>query len=407
MTKTAREFDIIVYGATGFSGQLLAEYLVKNYFSKGTKLALGGRSQQRLEKVRANVEKINPAAGNLPIIIADGGDLEALTNMAKQARCVATTVGPYFKYGNALVEACAKSGTSYCDLTGENNWSATMFNKWEHTAKKSGARIVHQAGFDSVPSDIGAMVAARTFREKYGRDADSIEMFVSIKGGGIQGGTIDTVMEELINGHKLRKLKKETGKAAGAPKRPSVGKTKLQHAMGIHYNKRANLWAVPFFMAVANMPQVAHSNGRLGYSKDMTYAEYMSFRSFFPAFAMYCGLIIFGALLVFPPTRWLLQKFVLPAPGQGPTKAECEAASYKVKFVATSGSDQVDVLIDAVGDASCISTTCCLAESAMSLSVDADKLDSDAGVTTTAAAMGDVLLGRLNATPLFNIRVAE
>merc|ERR1712194_972916 len=140
---------------------------------------------------------------------------------------------------------------------------------------------------------------------------------------------IDTVMEEIVNGHKVRQLKKESGKVEGAPVRPRLGKTKQVHATGIHYSPTAKVYSVPFFMAAANMPQVAHSNGRLGYSANLTYSEYMSFKSFLPALGFYLGLVTFGALLLFPPTRLFLQNFVLPAPGQGPTKEQCESASYK------------------------------------------------------------------------------
>jgi short subunit dehydrogenase-like uncharacterized protein len=176
---------------------------------------------------------------------------------------------------------------------------------------------------------------------------------------------------------------------------------------GLSWNKSAELWGVPFFMQPCNVPNVRHSNGRLGYSKNLAYSEYMSFNSFVPALFMYLGLIVVGILLVVPPTRWVLKKFVLPAPGQGPSMEQCEKASYTVKFCATAGSDQADVKITAVGDASCISTTCCIAETAMGLTKDAHKLTSPGGVTTTAAALGDVLLSRLNSTPLFTIEATK
>ena len=400
----AREFDIVVYGATGFSGKLLAEYLVKHY-SNDVKLAFGGRNQKKLEQVRKDLTRTLPQAAKVPIIIADSGNLQALTEMAKKTSCVASTVGPFAIYGTDLVEACARSGTSYCDITGEADWSATMFNRFEAIAKESGARIVHQAGFDSVPSDMGAMLAARTFRERFDRDAEKIEGFFNLKGGGVQGGTIATVLDGLANSQKHKQLKKQSSK--GAPPHPNEGKTKMAWVTGLSWNKSAELWGVPFFMQPCNVPNVRHSNGRLGYSKKLAYSEYMSFNSFVPALFMYLGLIVVGILLVVPPTRWVLKKFVLPAPGQGPSMEQCEKASYTVKFCATAGSDQADVKITAVGDASCISTTCCIAETAMGLTKDAHKLTSPGGVTTTAAALGDVLLSRLNSTPLFTIEATK
>jgi short subunit dehydrogenase-like uncharacterized protein len=399
-----REYDIVVYGATGFSGQLLAEYLVKNYYSKGDiKLAFGGRNQAKLEGVKQTLAKQYPLADKIPILVGDSSDLEALVAIAEQTRVVATTVGPYTKYGTPLVEACARSGTSYCDLTGEPNWHATMFNRFDKIAKETGARIVHQAGFDSVPSDIGVYLTAQTFRERFGRDVEKIDMAVKLRGGGIQGGTIDTVMNELVNGSESRRVAKASKK--GAPPLPSKGKTKSVKNLLLSFNTASQRWGFLFFMAGANCPYVSRSNGRLGYSKNLVYQETMVFGSFLQALAAYLGFIIFGILLVLPPTRWLLQRFVLPAPGQGPSKESCEKASYSMIFRGTDGSqgDVVDVKLEAVGDASCISTTCCIAETAMALSKDAASLTSSGGVITAAAAMGDVLLERLNATPLFNI----
>jgi len=150
---------------------------------------------------------------------------------------------------------------------------------------------------------------------------------------------------------------------------------------------------------------VTRSNGRLGYSQRLKYSERMVFPSFLQALGAYCGLLLFGALLVLPPTRWVLQHAVLPSPGQGPSQEVCESASYTMIFRASGGGDHADVSLDAVGDASCISTTCCLGEVAMALSTaPASSLKSSGGVMTAAAAMGETLLKRLNDTPLFKIQ---
>merc|ERR1712070_897031 len=152
---TMRQFDIVVFGATGFSGKLLSEYLVRNYFATA-KLALAGRNQKKLEAVRTKLAAIEPMAAQLPILIGDAQNLEHMMAIAEQTTCIASTAGPYAKYGTPLVEACARSGTHYCDLTGESNWHATMFNRFETIAQQTGARIVPQCGFDSVPSDVGS-----------------------------------------------------------------------------------------------------------------------------------------------------------------------------------------------------------------------------------------------------------
>eukprot|EP00656_Telonema_subtile_P031370 TRINITY_DN3433_c0_g1_i2.p1 TRINITY_DN3433_c0_g1~~TRINITY_DN3433_c0_g1_i2.p1 ORF type:complete len:433 (-),score=123.55 TRINITY_DN3433_c0_g1_i2:213-1511(-) len=395
-----RPFDIVVFGATGFSGKLLAEYLTRNYASQ-VKVALAGRNQKKLEAVRAELAKQEPLAQHFPILIGNSDNLEELTAIAEQTRCVASTVGPYAKYGTPLVEACALSGTSYCDLTGEPNWHATMFNRFETLANKTGARIVHQAGFDSVPSDIGAMLAAQTFQQKFGRAPEEIQMFVALRGGGVQGGTIDTVMNEFENGKAVAQAKRASKE--GAPALPAVGKTRLVWPKGVSWNALARKWCIPFFMAGANMPYVARSNGRLGYSPNLVYSEQMMSSSFVKSLFTYIAMVVFAVMLYIRPTRWFLKRFVLPAPGQGPSMEVCEKASYGMLFCATGGSDRADVKIDATGDASCISTTCCLAETAMALSKDTDKLKSPGGVMTAAAALENVLLERLQATPLFKI----
>lgn len=396
----SRAYDIVIFGATGFSGKLLTEYLVKNYGGVA-RLAIAGRNKAKLEKLRSELSQTIPSAAALPILISDSSDLASLKILASQTKVVASTVGPFAKYGTPLVEACASTGTSYCDLTGESDWHATMFNKFEAQARESGARIVHQAGFDSVPSDTGAFLAARDFRKRFGRDCEKIEMYVSVRGGGIQGGTIDTLMNEIVNGSAMRAANKASRE--GAPPLPKAGRTVQVWTKGVSWSPEAKKWGVPFFMAGANMPYVARTNGRLGYSDKLEYSESMAFRSLLVAIGAYLGLITFGLLLVVPPTRWLLKTFVLPAPGQGPSRESCLAASYRMQFVATGGGDRTDVQLKAVGDASCISTTCCLAETAMALSMDAAKLDSPGGVMTAMSAMGDVLLERLRATPLFEI----
>ena len=428
-----RPFDIVVFGATGFSGKLLAAYLARHY-SREAKLAFAGRNKQKIEKLRQDIadDLQDPSlVDKIPILIADSGDLQALIAVAEQTKCVATTVGPYAIYGTPLVEACARTGTSYCDLTGEASWHATMFNLFEVAARDSGARVVHQAGFDSVPSDVGVHLAARSFREKFGRDAAKVEMFVTLRGGGVQGGTMATVLNEISNHFAVEKAKRESMK--GAPPLPKEGRTRLVWAKGVGWSAAAKRWTVPFFMAPTNMPCVARSNGRLNYAANLEYGEcssesrtrnpllpraqpatrdyefaprcrYMVFEHLLTALAVTSAMVVAVCLLLFPPTRWLLQALVIPKPGQGPSKAAMEASSWRMLFVATGGGgERLDVHLDAVGDASCISTTCCLGESAMALSKDAAQLTSPGGVMPPAAAMGDTLLKRLRATPLFKI----
>ena len=188
---SSRKFDVVVLGATGFSGKLLAEYLTSNYGVD--KFAIAGRNRTKLQQVKEDLTQRVPQAASLTILICDSADGPSLTAIAEQTRVIASTVGPYGKYGTPLVEVCARTGTSYCDLTGESDWHSLMYNRFERLAKDSGARIVHQAGFDSVPSDVGTYLASRAFTEQFGHDCARVDAFVSLRGGGVQGGTIDLV----------------------------------------------------------------------------------------------------------------------------------------------------------------------------------------------------------------------
>jgi len=406
-----RQYGIVVFGATGFSGNLLAEYLVGNYISD-VEIALAGRSQERLETVRDKLARIDERAGRLPILIGDSGDLESLLKIAEQACCVATTAGPYAKYGEKLVEACARSGTHYCDLTGEITWHKTMFAKYEKYAKESGARIVHHCGFDSVPSDLGAMFAAQVYRQRFGSDVQRIEMTITMRGpAGLQGGTLDTVIDQVTNGKTYTAALKAARSQEGCPLPPGDGKTKLEWSKGVSWSPQAKCWCIPFFMASCNQPVVQASNGRLAYAQNLVYYERQTVKNLHTAVITWCCFAIFGLLVAFPPTRWLLVKYVLPPPGQGPDQETMAKCSYKVMFAASGGQhkDQakVGVTVTAVGDPSCISTTCCLAESAMCLSKDCSKLTSSGGVMTPAYAMGDVLRGRLQRSGKFSFESVE
>ena len=192
MTKEAREFDIIVLGATGFTGKLVAEYLLQRYGTgRDLRWALAGRSKEKLEQLRS---QLGEAAAELPIIVADSLDASSMEDLARRTRVVLTTVGPYAHYGSPLVAACAANGTHYCDLAGEVQWIRRMIDAHDVQARETGAKIVHCCGFDSIPMDIGAWFLQQEAHARHGDYCTSITMFVKAMKGGASGGTMASMM---------------------------------------------------------------------------------------------------------------------------------------------------------------------------------------------------------------------
>ena len=182
------EFDIVLWGATGFVGRLAARHLASRYGSGGDlRWAIGGRNQAKLESLRS---ELGSAATDIPIVIGDSHDLASLEALVARAKMVCSTVGPYAKYGSELVNACVRTGTHYCDLSGEVHWMRKMIDAHQAEAEQTGARIVHACGFDSIPSDMGVFFLQRKAKERYGKPCSHIKMRVTAMKGGFSGGTM-------------------------------------------------------------------------------------------------------------------------------------------------------------------------------------------------------------------------
>lgn len=273
-------YDIVLFGATGFVGALTAEYLA-GHAPQDLRIALAGRNRAKLEDTRRNLASSHPRAERFGLVIADSSDAESLRALAGSARVVISTVGPYFRYGLPLVEACAKAGTHYVDLSGEVLFMRESIRLYHDAAKDSGARIVHACGFDSVPSDMG-MLLLHQLAQQVGEPLDSATMIVRMKGG-VSGGTVDSMREQF----KVTKADKELARAVARPytlspdpeSEPDVGK---QEDFGIirtdSVGGRADGWAGPFVMAGANTRVVRRSNALLShaYGPQLTYTEYMA-----------------------------------------------------------------------------------------------------------------------------------
>ena len=392
-----REFDVIVWGATGFTGQLVAEYLAQTYGVGGElNWAMGGRSQEKLEQVRRD---ILPAGerDQLSLVIADSNDPESLDAMVARTSVICSTVGPYARYGTPLVAACAASGTDYCDLTGEVQWMARVIPEYVEQARDSGARIVHTCGFDSIPSDMGTWFLQQQMIDRSGVPAARVKARVGRNRGAASGGTVASMinlMEEARSDPSIRKLVGDP--YALYPRGVAPGQDKPDQ-QGIRFDPDFHQWTAPFVMAVVNTRVVRRTNALLDFAwgEDFRYDEAVLCRSRFRARQLALATGVGMAAMALGPTRKLATRF-LPSPGEGPNRKQREAGFYEIFFYGvhpTSRDDDVLVKVTGDMDPGYGSTSKMLGEAAACLAH--DKLKVKGGFWTPASAMGSSLLERL------------
>jgi short subunit dehydrogenase-like uncharacterized protein len=393
---TERELDLVLYGATGFVGKLTAEYLARAA-PAGTRIALGGRSREKLERLRG---ELGPAAAEWPLVVADSSDATAMGEMAKRARVVVTTVGPYRKYGLKLVDACAREGTHYADLAGEVLFMRDTIDQFDATARESGARIVHTAGFDSIPSDLGVWL----LHQEAGELEDTTFVLRRVKGG-LSGGTADS-MKGMIDEVKAdRSLMKVVGDPYSlSPDRsaePDLGDESDKN--GVEHSDELGGWLAPFIMGRINTRVVRRTNALLGwaYGRKFKYREVTAQGDGPLGAAKAAGVAgIVGGLavgLAVPPTRYVLDR-VLPDPGEGPSEKLRREGFYEIDIHArTPGGERWVCEIKAKGDPGYGATAVMLGEAGLCLALDEEKLPERAGVLTPATAMGAALVERLRA----------
>ena len=380
---TDREFDVILYGASGFTGQLIAEYLNQRYGDSGElRWALAGRSADKI----ARVAKESNLPDSLPVIEADSSDLDALQAMAARGRVVLSAVGPYQLYGSLLVQACAESGTDYVDLCGEPNWMRAMIDQHEDAARASGARIVFSCGFDSIPSDLGVFFLQGLAQEQLGAPLPNVRGRVRAMQGTASGGTVASMQATM----------------GAAAKDPSIGmllKDPFCLAPGFEgaaqpdshrpqFDDDLDSWAAPFVMAVINIPNVHRSNALLEakYGPDFTYSEMLLTGPGDKGEAMAKAL----------ETPSLSSGGEPPKPGEGPSKEERETGLYDVLFIGSNEKGElVKASVKGDMDPGYGSTSKMIAESAVCLQKNPDL--ASGGLWTPAAAMGTALIERLEA----------
>jgi short subunit dehydrogenase-like uncharacterized protein len=391
-----RELDVVLYGATGFVGKLTAEYLARAA-PDDVRIGLAGRSQRKLERVR---EELGARAAEWPLIVADSEDGSALAELAAQTTAVATTVGPYRRYGAALVEACAAAGTHYADLTGETLFMRDTIERFDASARETGARIVHSCGFDSIPSDIGVLV----LHEAAGELADTTFVLRRVKGG-VSGGTLASMKGTVDDVKRDRSLATVLADPyALSPDRgaePELGKE--ADLRGAEYSDELGTWFGPFVMAPVNTRVVRRSNALQdwAYGRRFRYREVMAFGSGLTGRAKALG--VGGAMaaltagLALPPSRFALDR-VLPDPGAGPKEELVREGFFVIEIHARTPADERWVCrVEAQGDPGYGATRVMLGQSALCLALDGERLPERAGVLTPATAMGSALADRLRA----------
>ncbi len=394
-----RELDVVVFGATGFVGRLVAGYLA-GHASGGVRIGLAGRSGRRLAEVRAG---LGAAASAWPLLVADLADPVSLAVLARAARVVVTAVGPYRARGLALVQACAAAGTDYADLTGEVLFIRDSIDRCHEVAAGSGVRIVHCCGFDSVPSDLGVLLVHQAARAAAAGDLLDTTLVVTALRGGISGGTLASMMgqlDEVRASAECRRVVQDP--YALSPDRgaePDLGdECDLAWA---RYDSDLRMWTGPWAMAGINTRVVRRSNALQGwaYGRRFRYREVTGFGAS-PAAPVLAGLATLGtkaaeAGLAFGPSRALLGQ-LLPASGHGPGERTRRTGFFRIVIhTRTSAGVRYLGTVAAQGDPGYAATSVMLSETALCLALDRDQLPDRAGVLTPATAMGAALATRL------------
>ena len=386
-----REFEVIVYGASGFTGRLVAENLQRTYGDQ-VKWAMAGRDQAKLEGVKAEI------GAKAPVIVVDAKDSASLEAMAARTKVVLTTVGPYQLYGEPLLAACVKAGTDYVDLCGEPNWMAAMIAKYGDAAKASGARIVFSCGFDSIPFDLGVVYLQKQAKERFGAPVPRVKGRVRSMKGTFSGGTMASflaTMEAIKRDPSLVKAMANPYALAGEQGAAQPDGDAVKHDDGIG-------WSAPFVMAAINVKNVLRSNrlSNYAYGRDFQYDEMVASGDGADgekrARAMLKQSNQQNAMMSFGPTRAILRTFVLPKPGQGPNKEQRENGSYDVLFVGEAADGRtLRASVKGDKDPGYASTSRMISESALCLARDVSREETGGGIWTTAPAMGAKLIDRL------------
>lgn len=417
-----RQYDLVVVGATGFTGRFATQYLVRQY-GKSIKWAVAGRNQSALRQLIENATEGHAEAAairqHVGIIQADTTVPDQARLIVENAKVVISMAGPFDIYGSLLVQMCALYGTHYCDITGESDWVRKMIDKYDDIARRTGARLVNFCGHDCAPWDLLVYRIAEMLKTK-GERLTSVEMFDEIVGA-MSGGTVATLFHSLTDRVKykaqlgydpLNKCYASQGSSTGSATASAQSHATIINKVPVllHHNRRAfdgrGAWMGPFLMAQVMINCVRRSNAINGYSGDpmgeksgLKYYEAAVYPSFLAALFDFQFMVVFGTCLMCPPLAWLLRKYVLPKPGQGPSKDVLDAAFLRLTARGVGSNGTVaSAAIYFPRDPGYIDTARMLVESGLALALESDKINAPGGFHTPATCQKDVLLRRLTET---------
>lgn len=397
-SEQVRDYDIVVWGASGFTGRLVVEYLWDRYRDdKALRWAAAGRNKEKLEKIVADITGDD---SGIPLLTGDSDDTESLEAIVVSAKVVISTVGPYARYGDKLVASCVRHGTHYCDLAGEAQWIQTMMDKHQDDAIQSGARIVHSCGFDSIPSDIGTLLMQQAAIDKTGEPCGEINLLVKATRGGASGGTIASMFTAMEQAGKDRNVARALANPYSLNPKGQRAGPDGRDQMSIRYHEEAESWTGPFIMAMINTRIVRRSNALLAYAygEDFRYHEATltgpGMRGWIRA-AMLTSAI--GGFVLASSNPWLRRNLVqklVPEPGEGPNQEQRENGFFNLKmFGQMQNGDWLRMTVKGDRDPGYGSTSKMLAESAVCLA--RDELNIGGGFWTPASALGNQLSKRL------------
>ncbi len=399
MSAPRPHHDLVVFGATSFVGRITAQYLLKQFGPRGKlRWAIAGRSRDKLEELRRS---LGARAARLPLVVADAADEAALREMCLDTRVVASTVGPYALHGEPLVKVCVGTGTDYCDLTGETQWIRRMLDRYEAAARKSGARLVHCCGFDSVPSDLGVHFLQHEAVQRFGVPCARVRMRVKAMRGGFSGGTVAS----LLNAVKEATTDPEMRRALGDPyslcppsRRPGVRQPAVRSA---EFDDTFDAWVAPFVMEAINARVVHRSNAiaKYPYGRDFLYDEALltgpGLKGRLAAVGVSAGMAGVLAAGAVAPLRSVVERYVAP-PGSGPDEATRQKGFYDLRFLGeTRDGRTLRTRVVGQGDPGYGSTSKILGQAAACLALDVPKHALRGGFWTPATALGDRLIERL------------
>lgn len=393
-----RQFDIIVWGASGFTGRLVTEHLYTVYGADATlRWAMAGRDLGKLEAVRDEL-----GADGIPILIGDSHDPGSLQAIATRTRVVCTTVGPYLKYGEQMIAACARAGTDYCDLTGETPFIRSMIDRYEADAQSSGARICNSCGFDSLPSDLGTLFMQQQFHARYGHYASEVKCRVKYIKGAMSGGTVDSMFNIVAAAKSDPSVRRIIGNPyALNPSGDGPGPDGKDQT-GAVLDEDFGAWTAPFIMAGINTRIVRRSNAVMDYpwGRDFRYSEAMltgtGLRGRMTAVLTGLGLKAFVLAASTKATRRLMHKLFLPKPGEGPDATSRREGFFVLKLLAKD--DEGNALWGEVAgnrDPGYGSTSRMLGETAVCMARDLSD-DVAGGFWTPASILNGALINRLS-----------